>query len=333
MQLNDFEQIKDYPIILCGHPKSGTTLLLSLLDNHTQLSVFPEEFKFFQKVYDKRNPVNIILTETEFNALRFEKVVFPSGERDYTDVDFDYVEKEMRTLCRNADTFKDILIGAIGIWHNVQANKLTKKLRWVEKTPGNERYIYRYNQWFGKNIIYFHVLRDPRDNFATYKKKHPGLTVENFALNWAVSTKIALWAHKRFSNFHFVKYESLVQEPAKGVQRLCKILNIKKEESLFLPTRNGKPWRGNSMYGTKFDSISSKSVGRYKNNLNNSEISYMENVLSKYLKLFGYSDNKRFGASPVSFGLKVKKNMFLWHFLNQSPQVYFLLRRLKGLFR
>jgi len=176
-------------------------------------------------------------------------------------------------------------------------------------------------------------LRDPRDNFATYKRKHPGLTVENFALNWAVSTEIALWAHKRFSNFYFVKYESLVQEPAKEVQHLCSILNINQKESLFLPTRNGKPWRGNSMYGTKFDGISSKSVGRYKDNLDKSEIGYIENVLSKYLKLFGYSDNKCSEASPVGFGLKVKRNVFLWHLLNKSPQVYLLLKRLKGLFR
>ena len=331
MQLNDFEHIKDYPVILCGYPKSGTTLLLSLLDNHPQLTVFPEEFKFFQLVYGKKNYLNIILTQTGFNALRFEKVVFPSGERDYTDVDFDYVEKEIRTLCGNVSVFKDILIGAMSIWHNVQANQSNEKLRWVEKTPGNERYI--YNQWFGDNIIYFHVLRDPRDNFATYKRKHPGLTVENFALNWAVSTEIALWAHKRFSNFYFVKYESLVQEPAKEVQHLCSILNINQKESLFLPTRNGKPWRGNSMYGTKFDGISSKSVGRYKDNLDKSEIGYIENVLSKYLKLFGYSDNKCSEASPVGFGLKVKRNVFLWHLLNKSPQVYLLLKRLKGLFR
>ena len=144
MQLNAFEHIKDYPVILCGYPKSGTTLLLSLLDNHPQLTVFPEECKFFQLVYGKKNYLNIILTQTGFNALRFEKVVFPSGERDYTDVDFDYVEKEIRTLCGNVSVFKDILIGAMSIWHNVQANQSNEKLRWVEKTPGNERYIYIY---------------------------------------------------------------------------------------------------------------------------------------------------------------------------------------------
>ena len=147
MQMTDFKKIEYRPVILSGYPKSGTTLLLSLLDNHPQLTVFPEEFKFFQKVYGKQGDdlINAILTETGFNALRFEKVIFPSGERDYTDVDFDYVEKEMRKLCGNVSVFKDILIGAMGIWHNVQANQSDEKLRWVEKTPGNERYIYIIN--------------------------------------------------------------------------------------------------------------------------------------------------------------------------------------------
>ena len=46
MQLNDFESIEYFPVILCGNPKSGTTLLLSLLDNHPQLTVSPEEFSY-----------------------------------------------------------------------------------------------------------------------------------------------------------------------------------------------------------------------------------------------------------------------------------------------
>lgn len=37
------ETFKDRPIFICGHPKSGTSLLRNLLDNHPQLAVYPEE--------------------------------------------------------------------------------------------------------------------------------------------------------------------------------------------------------------------------------------------------------------------------------------------------
>lgn len=43
-----FEQFKNNAVIISGYPKSGTTLLQSLLDYHPQLLVFPEEMKYFK---------------------------------------------------------------------------------------------------------------------------------------------------------------------------------------------------------------------------------------------------------------------------------------------
>src|SRR5262245_11056209 len=40
------------PVLLCGYPKSGTTLLLALLDHHPDLLVFPEESRFFTQMLD-----------------------------------------------------------------------------------------------------------------------------------------------------------------------------------------------------------------------------------------------------------------------------------------
>ena len=45
-QLN---HIREKPVFICGHPKSGTSLLRSMLDNHPELIVYPEETYFFRK--------------------------------------------------------------------------------------------------------------------------------------------------------------------------------------------------------------------------------------------------------------------------------------------
>jgi len=50
MNDNEIEQLKilrDHPVFLGGHPKSGTSLLRALLDSHPQLVVYPEESGFF----------------------------------------------------------------------------------------------------------------------------------------------------------------------------------------------------------------------------------------------------------------------------------------------
>ena len=35
--------LRDRPVFICGHPKSGTSLLRNLLDSHSELVVYPEE--------------------------------------------------------------------------------------------------------------------------------------------------------------------------------------------------------------------------------------------------------------------------------------------------
>jgi len=41
-------------LFLCGYPKSGTTLMLSLLDDHLELNTFPEELKTFSGVLKQK---------------------------------------------------------------------------------------------------------------------------------------------------------------------------------------------------------------------------------------------------------------------------------------
>lgn len=37
-------EVLGQPVFICGCPKSGTTLLASLLDGHSELLIIPEEF-------------------------------------------------------------------------------------------------------------------------------------------------------------------------------------------------------------------------------------------------------------------------------------------------
>ena len=41
--------LRDSPIFICGHPKSGTSLLRSILDSHPEIIVYPEETGFFRR--------------------------------------------------------------------------------------------------------------------------------------------------------------------------------------------------------------------------------------------------------------------------------------------
>jgi hypothetical protein len=55
---NNFKKFSNKATFIAGYPKSGTTLLLSLLDNHPQLVVVPEETLFFDRVRYSDDKVN-----------------------------------------------------------------------------------------------------------------------------------------------------------------------------------------------------------------------------------------------------------------------------------
>ena len=48
------KKIKNYlenPVFICGHRRSGTSLMLSLLDNNADFICFPAETGFFYAIY------------------------------------------------------------------------------------------------------------------------------------------------------------------------------------------------------------------------------------------------------------------------------------------
>ena len=65
------------PIFICGHRKSGTTMLTSLFDDHDDLLVYPSDSMFFYKVFpaclnlDKEN-IKLVLENCIKDTLNYE---------------------------------------------------------------------------------------------------------------------------------------------------------------------------------------------------------------------------------------------------------------------
>ena len=58
--LSDYRPgLENAATFICGHPKSGTSLLLTLLDSHPQLVVYPEESHFFRRFNDQAGDLEI----------------------------------------------------------------------------------------------------------------------------------------------------------------------------------------------------------------------------------------------------------------------------------
>jgi hypothetical protein len=129
-----------------GQAKSGTTLLMALLDGHPQLLVLPEETAYFPTALNKyekhgrRAQVDYLTNEALSRVLfggppEWEKVDyghFPTGQfrKRFEAVAFDP---------GNAD--KDLLVLMMETYAEILAIPLDSIVRWVEKTPANRRFM------------------------------------------------------------------------------------------------------------------------------------------------------------------------------------------------
>ena len=300
-------KIRKKPVFICGHPKSGTSLLRSLLDNHPQLIVYPEETLFFRKfltlVVGKSYQGQLKLAEEHLIHIFQWNVTNPPAhqvgypDRDYQrSISFDQVRAHLRAIAdRKFDHCGDILSAAV-IAYGKTVDILSDSTKsWVEKTTYNEFFIPQIINWWPE-VRFIHLVRDPRDNYATYRRKHPEWNSSFFASNWLRSTKIGLQNQKALGSnrYWILRYEDLTSQPEETIKEICSFLTIDDHPSLRIPSRVGKVWKGNSMFPVRFEKISSGPIGRWKKDLDAQDLYIIQSICKLVMRKFDYKLHEKY---------------------------------------
>jgi len=270
------DQLIQSPLFICGHPKSGTSLVMTMLDSHPELVVFPEEAHYFRRFLPRLSTISkdevVRLSEQcLLHFLRWDsKEPHASQEgfadRDYSHIEYHEVLQAFRRLLDDLGCERNTILPSAILAYGEVLHQVTERTKyWVEKTPYNEAYAAEiYSMWTNAKCI--HIVRDPRDNFASYQRKHPEWNVDQFAFSWLSSFQSGEDNQKRFGNNRYllIRYEDLVGSVEDSIRTITEFLDIADDPSLRVPSRSGKPWGGNSMFGDKFSAISTQPSGRFK---------------------------------------------------------------------
>lgn len=333
-------ELRDLPLFICGHPKSGTSLLRAIFDSHPQLVVYPEETIFFRRFLPRSAGFDLngqldLADETLIHIFRWnstnptpDQEDFPG--RDYSTIPYEDVRRVMRQNV--AESYRhpgDILSAAIMAYGEVSAptsgpgraseagmsdtgrtpyaprGKDFDKRRWVEKSPYNEYYAGQIFGWWPEARC-IHIVRDPRDNFVSYRRKHPSWRAEFFASNWKRSTQAGLDNLERFGaeRYLILRYEDLTQKPEASLRQLLDFLQIDWHPSLAAPTRAGEQWQGNSMFADQFQGISAAPVRRWKGNLSPEDAAVIGAMAKSPMQAFEYLPEADKGAPGVAFSAR-----------------------------
>jgi len=304
MKKRDFNQwvkLNNRPVFICGHPKAGTSLMRSMLDSHPQLVVYPEETLFFRRYLPEANGKSLegkvgLAEQLLIHIFQWNSKDPPHHQAGYPDRDyarsisFDRVRENMIALLDSKyETNGDLLSAAVlafGLTRGLVSNNTQW---WVEKSPYNELYFEKIMSWWPE-AKFIHLIRDPRDNFASYHRKHGEWTASFFAENWVRSTKKGLSNLKKVGDSYYwmLRYEDLVTQPEDVIQKVCAFLSIDDHATLRIPTRNGQAWRGNSMFAEQFEQVSTAPIGRWEMDLDLQSVFIIQKICGKVMRELGY---------------------------------------------
>lgn len=241
------------PIFICGSMKSGTTLLAHLLDSHPALLVMPGDSIFLSQInYWKRGQFD------EIASYWIHRIINPTGQEPFWF--FDKGEETFKIFLAYLwyflqNTDKEIFVCVVMSFQAVYSVYfgLPPRKYWVEKTPHNELVAQELNQMFPQ-AKFIHILREPLENIASLRKLDGYRGWKSSALSHARDIKSLFRAAQKNlktmgdEKYMIIKYEELTKEPSKLLNKICTFLNISFDQTLLVPTENGKPAVSNSMF-------------------------------------------------------------------------------------
>ena len=202
------------PIFIGGFFKSGTSLLRAMIGQHSQIASGLETYWF---------------------DVDWENNKAPNGQSldEYIKLQANFFEIDETTVRSFAQQSADIytFISRLLEAHSQKSNKS----RWAEKTPGNVCHIDRIlKYWQNPKIV--HILRDPRDVFASLCQSNKWDTPESFADKWCPFFQTI----ERFKkdglltpeHYLMISYEHLITNPVESMQQVIRFLDEEWEDGV-----------------------------------------------------------------------------------------------------
>jgi hypothetical protein len=338
------EKVDMAPIFVVGAPRSGTTLMATILAGHSQIfAPAPGETHYFHDMWTRRK---------KFGTLEDERGLSLAAERLLTI--FDRWDNSEAQKIVNAVISKDALLNrarALGKGYDALYYAFTSMLA----ESAGKRY---YCDDTPKHLFYLHTIfdlfphakavgciRDPRDFLCSYKyywKKagdsnrikalyHPVIT----SLLWQGSSNLLLKHAEKCcrDRLIIVRYESLVQKHEAEVRRICHFLGFEYSDNMLGIESHNSSFEQSSSHG-----IFTTSMGRWRTFLSPEEIWCVQTLNRGNMRDLHYepedvSPSKKALLltvlnTPFAFAKAIKANS-----AKTGPLIKYVMRRLISLIR
>ena len=271
MSLND-------PIFIYGAPRSGTSLLQSILARHPQIAS-PRETAFFHLLASASKKIS----RDPYKLWGYYKT---HRRFLYQGISAEEVERNFPSKVTNRDIFDTLM-------NRIAARE--RKSRWLEKSPSHELWHSTIRAWYPK-AKYLGIARDPRA-VAFSLSNTPWGTNDPYVVSkiWNRSVGILLELQGA-GQLKLIRYEDLVQDPEAVVRGILSYVGLEYDPDVIMPEQ-GLPEKQKppvdswleSHEKTSSSSISSKSVAKWSDRLPSRAIKTVELFCRESMRRLRYS--------------------------------------------
>jgi hypothetical protein len=290
------------PIFLAGADRSGIGLLGELLERHPRIAMTRRtDFwtRYHGRFGDLRRPEAVERCLRAMAEDRRMKVFGPDRDRVLADL-------------AATPTYP-------ALFASMQRQRMERmgKSRWGDKSLGSERHAELIFDSFPTARM-IHVVRDPRDRYAS-QKFHRGNGrggVGAGAAMWSQSVRLAERHLRRYPDrYAIVRYESLVGDPEATLRMVCdfigeeyasELLDLEVPADAVATTPGPVTVSGPTALSVPGPGpIHGRSVGRFRGLLRPEEVAVLQLAAGRRMGRFGYATERPglVGAARLRFGV------------------------------
>lgn len=304
-----------HPVFVVGMPRSGTTLLSSLLDAHPDLVIAPETHYFTRcwtggPVQDPAHALEML-----------DRLFRQPGVRD------------MGLSEREKTTIRDEVRGMSAPTHGALLRTVLETYAerssasaWGEKTPDHLRFVPEMARQFPE-AVFLALVRDPRDVALSLRSlPWSRSTLPEQAWTWrSYAARIERYHADYEDRFLHLRYEDLITNPEEQLRRMCAFLETPFHASMLqLQEQQAKPfdadrepWKQKS--GRQIDASNRE---KWRTQLPEEERVIVEMIAGRWLTVYGYERPPidwrpalvgrvlvRLGVAAVRWGRRTLRNL------------------------
>ncbi|MFH0883263.1 MAG: sulfotransferase [bacterium] len=291
-------------LFLAGHRKSGTTLLLGLLDGHPELCVYPQDphtlYAYFPQFVREGIP-------REDRLARLDRVIFDqlklkwSAQGWLDRLDIEGMRSRFHQLIEGKDLgdIGEVLEAQVRAFAHVAGQDDARRAWDVVKETSIEIYANELmNAFPGSRFI--HLVRDPRDNYAALKaglekyysrySDEANTILASMIHRCGLGMKLASMNRERLgeSSYLILRHEDVTSDPETEMKRIAEFAGIDYLPGMLIPTVLGHSTRGNNFEKMDMSKVRSVNVGRWRERITADEEKILEFHFTDLMKQYGY---------------------------------------------